>query len=110
ESELIFYNLDSINESTEVIIVEGELDCMIVDQVGLKSVVSVPNGATLSNNPNLDYLENCMSYFDNKERIIIATDNDDAGRKLRDELARRFGKHRCYKVDFADQTDANDYF
>lgn len=90
--------------------VSGNCDAMILDQIGLDNVVSVPNGATLSNNPNLDYLENCIDYFDSKEKIIIATDNDDAGRKLRDELARRFGKHRCYKVDLSDQKDANDYF
>lgn len=90
--------------------VSGNCDAMIVDQIGINNVVSVPNGATVSNNPNLDYLENCISYFDNKEKIIIATDNDEAGRKLRDELARRLGKHRCYKVDFADQKDANDYY
>lgn len=107
--ELIFYNLDSIKNSKEVIIVEGELDCMAVYQSGYQNVVSVPNGATLSDNPNLDYLDNCIEYFINKEKIIIATDNDEAGIKLRNELARRFGYHRCFKVDFSDQKDANDY-
>lgn len=110
DSELIFYNLDSIRETESVVIVEGECDAMIVDQIGIHNVISVPNGATLSKNPNLDYLDNCSSYFENKTKIIIATDNDEAGRALRDELSRRFGKHRCYKVDFSDQKDANDYF
>lgn len=110
DSELIFYNLDSIKESKEVVIVEGEPDCMILDQIGIHCVISVPNGASLSKNPNLEYLDNCSEYFSNKEKIIIATDNDDAGMKLREELSRRLGKHRCFKVDFADQKDANDYF
>lgn len=109
-AELILYNIDSIKDSKIAIIVEGECDAMIVDQVGLTNVVSVPNGATLSSNPNLEFLDNYMDYFDDKEMIILATDNDDAGRKLRSELSRRFGQYRCYKVDFADQKDANDYF
>src|SRR5690606_6926282 len=67
DSELIFYNLDSIKESSFAIIVEGECDAMIVDQIGLENVVSVPNGATLSKNPNLEYLENCYDYFESKE-------------------------------------------
>lgn len=108
-AELIFYNLDSIKEATECVIVEGEFDCMAFVQSGVKNVVSVPNGASKSANANLEYLDNCIEYFDNKKRIILAMDDDEAGMSLRDELARRLGFERCYKVDFKGCKDANEF-
>lgn len=109
DAELIFYNLDSILSSTECIITEGEIDCLSFMQSGLQSVVSVPNGASLSKKANLEYLDNCIEYFENKKTIIIATDNDEAGLSLRDELGRRLGFERCKKVNFKDCKDANEY-
>lgn len=106
-SELIFFNLDSIRDTEEVIICEGELDCLAIHQAGYKYVVSVPNGATLGK-INLDYLDNCIEYFHNKTSILLATDNDTTGRNLQDQLSERLGKERCYKVTFKDCKDAND--
>jgi twinkle protein len=105
-AELIFYNLDHMNG--EVIITEGEMDCMSFDEAGFQSVISVPNGATLGNN-NLQYLDNCWEYFDNVEKVYLALDNDDAGQKLMHELARRIGKERCMIVKYPDDCkDANE--
>jgi twinkle protein len=95
DAELIFYNLDSIKDCDEVIICEGEIDCMSFYEVGLYNVVSVPNGAS-KGNQKLDYLDNCSSYFEDKKKIILATDNDEAGIALRDELARRIGREKCW--------------
>jgi len=104
-AELIFYNLDSIKGQTSVIVTEGEIDCLSLIECGFKSVVSVPNGAGAS----YDFLDNCIDDFAAAEKIIIAGDQDEPGYKLRDELARRFGIERCYKVDFSDCKDANEY-
>lgn len=108
DAELIFYGLDDIKNSDWCIIVEGEIDRLSFVQAGVKEVVSVPNGASKSSNVNLEYLDNCIDYFDNKKRIIIATDDDEAGASLRDELARRLGYERCYKVDLLGFKDANE--
>lgn len=107
DSELIFYNLDSIIESKEVVICEGEIDCLTFIESGIKSVVSVPNGANLNNN-NLLYIDNCISLFDDVEVIYLATDNDIAGRKLRADLSERFGVERCKYIEFEEFKDAND--
>jgi twinkle protein len=109
DAELIFYNIDSILRSSECIITEGEIDCISFIQSGVESVISVPNGASLSKKANLEYLDNCIDYFDNKKTIILATDNDEAGIALREELARRLGYERCKKVSFGDCKDANEY-
>lgn len=95
-AELIFYNLDAIKDETECVIVEGEIDCLSAYEAGIYNAVSVPNGAGVGNT-QLKYLDNCWKWFENKTRIIILTDDDEPGRKLRDELSRRLGRDRCYK-------------
>ena len=69
-AEKVFYNIDATVGHDSVIIVEGEMDVCAIHESGFKSVVSVPNGATLNTN-NLDYLDNCIDYFEDKEKIII---------------------------------------
>ena len=109
DAELIFYNYDEVKDVDWCIIVEGEPDCLSFMQCGIKNVISVPNGASTSESPNLDYLDNCFEIFDNKTKIVIATDSDEPGFRLRGELARRLGYERCFKVDFKDCKDANEY-
>ena len=107
-AEKIFYNIDSTIGHEYVVIVEGEIDALSLIEVGVKSVISVPNGATISNN-NLDYLDSCIDYLDGKEKIIIAVDQDEAGENLKQELIRRLGAEACYTVDFGVHKDANDF-
>lgn len=109
DAELIFYGIDDIKNSDWCIIVEGEIDKLSFMEAGISEVVSVPNGASKSNNANLEYLDNCIEYFDNKKRIILATDDDEVGISLRDEIARRLGFERCFKVNFEGSKDANEY-
>lgn len=107
DAELILYNLDGIKDQRECYIVEGEIDALSLMESGFKNVVSVPNGANLNTN-NLTYLDNCIDYFANMDLIHLAVDNDIAGRRLRDELAERFGKYRTDYIEFKDCKDAND--
>jgi twinkle protein len=110
------YNIDSIKESNEFIIVEGELDVCAWTEIGYLSVVSVPNGTTLSekeknyfektgkfnndNQLNLEYIDKHWSDFIGKEIIYLGTDTDAAGLKLMEELSRRLGKRRCKKIRY----------
>lgn len=108
DAELIFFNLNAIYLAQDCIITEGEIDCMSLYQTGHYRVISVPNGAS-KGNQRLEYLDNCFEYFAEMKKIIIATDGDDAGQMLKDELARRFGKERCFYVKYPDGCkDAND--
>jgi twinkle protein len=57
----------------------------------------------------LQYLDNCYEYFVNMRKIIIATDNDNVGKALKEELSRRLGKDRCFEIQYPqDCKDAND--
>ena len=107
-AEKIFYNINSIIGYDTCIIVEGEMDALSFHEAGLPNVISVPNGATLNSN-NLDYLDNCIDYFEDKEKIILAVDNDEPGQALQQELIRRLGAEVCFTVDFKDCKDANEY-
>ena len=107
-AEKVFYNINSIIGYEYAIIVEGEMDALSLYEAGIENVVSVPNGATLNSN-NLDYLDNCIDYFEDKEKVIIAVDADEAGQALQRELVRRLGAEICYLVDFNGCKDANEY-
>ena len=107
-AEKVFYNINSIVGYDNCIITEGEMDVLAFHEAGVTNVVSVPNGATLTNN-NLDYLDNCIDYFEDKEKVIIAVDKDEAGQMLQQELVRRLGAEVCFLVDFDECKDANEY-
>ena len=106
-AELIPYNLDGITGTTECIITEGEMDCLSFIEAGKSNCISVPNGA----NSNLSYLDDFIEgWFDDKLTIFIATDTDQKGVQLRDELVRRFGSERCRIVTYGDGCkDANEH-
>ena len=107
-AEKVFYNIDNTVGHDTCIIVEGEMDVLAIHEAGITNAISVPNGATLNSN-NLDYLDNCIDYFDDKEKIIIAVDNDPPGIALQTELVRRLGAEVCYLASFDDCKDANEY-
>lgn len=126
DAELIFYNLQSIGEKKKVIITEGEIDCMSVYQAGYGqelpnistecdiegtvtketknplsewAVISVPNGAS-KGNQRLEYLDNCSDWLIGVHEFVIATDNDEAGKMLQEELVRRLGVERCRTISY----------
>jgi len=115
--KLIFYNLNALYEADgDIIITEGEIDALSYIESDRSSVISVPNGAS-KGSMKLEYLDNHYHLFDNQwrnehnlkpvTRVILAMDDDEAGRKLRAEFVRRLGAHRCWFVDFNDCNDPN---
>lgn len=95
----------------QCISVSGNCDALSLIEAGYvnetSGVVSVPNGAGVKGN-NLSYIDNCIHLFEGVEKIYIGTDNDIAGRRLREELAERFGKDRCSYLEWKDKKDGND--
>jgi twinkle protein len=113
-----FFNVDSIEENDILIICEGEMDALSLIEAGMTSVVSVPNGAVAklsdgSIDPREDksfsFLWDSKDLLDAASKIVIATDADKAGQTMAEELARRIGRDRCWKVDWPQGCkDAND--
>jgi twinkle protein len=107
-AEKIFYNIDNIVGYDWCVITEGEMDVLALYEAGIPNAISVPNGATLNTN-NLEYLDNCIDYFEDKEKIILAVDSDPPGQALQTELIRRLGAEVCFLTDFEECKDANEY-
>ena len=117
-AKLCFWGLDDIpelekNSDAVLIITEGEPDRIAVlqSQVENSYCLSVPNGApnignarpeTIAQDTAFSYLwdedEKLIRKVDQFNRIILLTDDDDPGRRLRTELAMRLGESRCWFV------------
>jgi twinkle protein len=99
----IFFNINNVLGASEVYICEGEFDALAIAQIGLKAVISVPNGA----NDNDNYWMNSEKYLKDVKKFFIATDNDEKGNDLAERIAQRLGRYRCERVLFEGK-DAND--
>ena len=104
-----FYNINSIKDKDTCVIVEGEIDVASYHEAGVYNVISVPNGFTATGQVNLDYLTDFYGYFDDKEKIYLALDNDQAGKNGEREMIRRLGADKVYLVDLKECKDANEY-
>ena len=99
----IFYNINAVIGEDEIYIVEGEFDVLALYQVGIKNVISVPNGA----NDNDNYWLNSEKYLKDVKKFFIATDNDTSGDNVAEKIAQRLGRYRCERVIWKGK-DAND--
>ncbi|XP_042397939.1 twinkle homolog protein, chloroplastic/mitochondrial-like isoform X2 [Zingiber officinale] len=113
-TESIFYGLDDINQATDVIIVLSEIDKLSMEEAGYLNCVSVPcgvidqicNGQLDLEDTKFQYLWNCNEYLEKASRIILATDSNSSGQAVAEELARRLGKERCWRVEWPKKNDA----
>ena len=89
----ILFNMNRINTENDLLICEGEGDALAAIESGFKNTVSVPLGAG-----NTHWIEECWDWLEQFEHIIICSDNDDAGNKMRSECLRRLGSWRTKYV------------
>lgn len=95
------YLIDEFEEG-DIVITEGELDALAFREAGY-CAVSIPNG---SPGPGKQLVNDSFlwTYRDalqkKSKRVLIAMDNDEAGYTLADDLSRRIGKYKCWKVIF----------
>lgn len=122
DAQKIFYGIDDIAGSDDVVIVEGECDKLAFEEAGLRNVISVPDGAPSkvrdgaidpADDAKFEYIWNCRDDLADVKRFFIATDSDVPGRALAEELARRLGKERCWRVRWpsigdVERKDANE--
>jgi len=115
DAEHTLFNVDALGDKPDTIVwVEGEPDVMAVMECGITHVVSLKDGAPakVSENGSEKRFEALRTHADvltKARRIILAGDMDQPGLALREELARRLGRHRCWLVTWpADCKDAND--
>lgn len=102
-----YWLLDQLDpaKGSDLYIVEGELDALALLEAGVRNVVSVPNGGGVKRMPFIELSEPWIEPF---ERVILALDADEKGQQMQEELARAYGKDRCWQVVWpASINDAN---
>ncbi len=87
-----------------VTITEGELDALSLHQVVGGPVVSIQSASSGSRDCKQD-----LSWLSSFERIYLAFDNDEQGRKATREVAKLFDYTRVYHVKYTRLKDASDY-
>jgi len=102
----------------DILLVEGEIDALSLMEVGFTDVMSIPNGAPQrvsdskidpSEDGKFRYVWTAKELFQSAKRVVLFTDADEPGKALAEELARRIGKARCWRVAHPDGCkDAND--
>lgn len=109
-AERILYGINDINP--EVLVwVEGEIDKLSIEMAGVKSCVSVPDGAPAADSKSysnkFDFL--AEKAIEPVKMHIIAVDSDEPGVRLQEELVRRLGREKCLVVVWPeDCKDANE--
>lgn len=101
DPEPVFFNADTIGAGEDLIICEGEVDVMSFVEAGFHHVVSLPNGAPSGPEESDKRYEPFGTHWELIEkvrRILIASDMDEPGERLAQEIAKRVGRDRCYRV------------
>ena len=93
-SKPYLYNAQNIEQGGELIICEGEFDCMVIDQVGYTNVVSVGAGA----NSLATLIEQATDFLNQFEILIVVSDNDESGDNM-DQLLSKTFKNKVKLID-----------
>lgn len=89
----VLWGMDDCNPAEPLVIVEGEMDALALDEAGIKNVVSVPSGAE-----DLTWIETCWDWLQQFKKIIIWGDQDEPGQEMVRKVINRLGEYRCYVV------------
>lgn len=102
--ESILFNEDAVQNHEELIIVEGELDCITLLEAGYENVVGLTGGART-------FLPRWYDLLKGKKTLWLCLDNDPEGQEGARDIARRLGWAKCYNVALPDGVnDVNEFF
>lgn len=98
----LLFNMNRINPLQPLLICEGEIDCLAAIESGFKNAVSIPFGAG-----NHTWIEENWSFLDQFKKIVVWSDNDEQGIKMKRNIIPRLGQWRCYEADPPTTTEIN---
>lgn len=90
----ILFNMNRVNTTKPLVITEGQIDCASVIEAGYLNCVSVLKGSQ-----GMGWIENLWDWLKQFESIIVFSDGDRAGLKMRSELINRLGAMKCKYVE-----------
>ncbi|MCP4103840.1 MAG: toprim domain-containing protein [Lentisphaerae bacterium] len=114
--EPVVYRYDKVMRHFEtatdktLIIVEGEMDALAFVSQGFENVVSVPMGSSQGDNLDgkFDFLESSEELFMQADKFVMCLDSDEVGQFFQNEMVRRLGSGKCFKINLHEHKDAND--
>jgi KaiC/GvpD/RAD55 family RecA-like ATPase len=89
----LLFGMDKIDTTKPLLITEGEIDSLACIEAGYSNAVSVPFGAG-----SYAWIEYNWDWLNQFEKIIIWSDNDEQGEKMKTNSIPRLGEYRCYVV------------
>ena len=100
-----FLNWQNIKDRSYLIIVEGEIDLLSSLEAGYLNTVSLPLGAK-----NTRCIDNQRGWIEEFQKIIIATDNDVAGKEAKQEIIKKLDsvRDRIYELNLGSYKDFNE--
>lgn len=105
DTSIHLFGVDNLRGHGEVVVCEGELDAMFLDQMGY-SVCALPGA--------LNYQDHWNTWFDEAKRVYVALDADEAGFKGANRIQSMLGR-KARVVEFPvpegqKTTDVTEYF
>ncbi|WP_158920684.1 toprim domain-containing protein [Acidisphaera sp. S103] len=100
------FNVDRLGDApAEIVFVEGEMDVMALFECQIENATTLKDGAGKEatfkeDDKRFEALRTHADILSKAKKIILAGDNDTPGLALREELARRLGRHRCWLVSW----------
>lgn len=90
----LLFNMNRVDTTRPLIVTEGEIDCLTLIECGIMNAVSIPLGAT-----DEHWIEENWEWLEQFSKIIIWSDNDTAGLKMRKSVCNRLGSWKTFYVD-----------
>lgn len=90
----LLFNMNRVDPTKPLLVVEGEVDCLSVIEAGYANVVSIPNGCA-----NTQWVQYNWEWLEQFDKIILWFDNDEPGIKGRNDVLYRLGTWRTYYIE-----------
>lgn len=103
DSADILWNMNRVNTTKPLVITEGQIDCASVIEAGYLNCVSILKGCQ-----GMGWIENCWDWLQQFDSIIVFSDGDSPGIKMRNEVINRLGALRCKYVDIPKELEFKD--
>lgn len=105
DSSIRLFGVDNLKDQYEAYLCEGEMDAMLLDQMGYPAV-AIPGA--------LSFQEHWISYFDDCRRVFVCLDTDEAGQQGAAKIVHLVGpKAKTVNLplpDGAKSTDITEFF
>lgn len=99
----LLWNMNRVNTTKPLVITEGQIDCASVVQAGYLNCVSILKGCQ-----GMGWIEYCWDWLQQFDSIIIFSDGDAPGTKMRNDVINRLGAMRCKYVDVPSHLEYKD--